>query len=177
MAIDGQRSSFPEELDDLGNLHVNDACERFYAEDWNLTQDALYQLERHTLGILQSGDATYTHTASGSARPKHLVKTYTVAATGSGVALQTVWLPAFTAQEKSLFGGTPLASGVSIQLWPRLRLQTNNLRTYHAAPTPITDPTGDTGWEVQIARQRSRGDDLDSDVPAGTYVLTLLLST
>lgn len=179
MPISGRRSSYPGNPDNWGEAKVNDVCQTLTAEYWNTIQDATYALERHTLGVLQTGAAgILTHAVSGANRPAILYKTYTLTLTGSPSLTKTARLSGFTAAEKSLFGGTPLATGnhivIAIRRLPGDSLPRVCYRAVVQAPMN-TDTSGDSGWWIGVSRMRTVGGHPDTD--PGTYVATVMITS
>lgn len=176
MAIDGRRSAFPVSLDSFGAEHVNDVAEPITAALQNQLSDVTLALERHTLRVVQSGLAgVLTPAVSGASRPKLLYKVITTVVTGTAVT-STQPLPPFTSAEKTLFGGTPLASGNNIHLQAR-KVGGDPFpgTAYHAAYLPpISDFSGDLGWRTVLSTLRHGDSDLT--VTAGTYVLTVMIT-
>jgi hypothetical protein len=178
MAINGSRSTFPCQIDDFGAAFVNNICTKITAERWNFIEDAAYLLERQSLGVLQSGSAAaaYTHTPSGATRPSILFKAYTATLTGAAASIQTFQLSGFTAAEKALFAGTPLATGNTIHVQIRKLPGVAGERAYSASVKgPIGDPTGDSGFWVQGSSIRHGNGDFD--IQPGIYCISVMITS
>lgn len=178
MAIDGHRSTFPTTVDNWGNAFTDNICEVMTAARFNTIEDALFALESHTHHLFVSGlPSVLTPAVSGSLRPKLLFKTYVVGATGSAVSTYTFSLSGFTTQEKSLFNGTPLASGNLIQVQIRKAGGDAYSQTaYHCAVLgPITDDSGDSGWRVVAANSRHGNGQVT--IGPGTFVVSVMVTS
>ena len=178
MAIDGNRSDFPTSLDDWGEELDNNSCQLVDATFFNTMEDAIFNLEKHTLRVMQTDmNGILSTTISGSARPKVLYKTYTMVITGAKTVTRTATLSGFTTAEKSLFNGTPLASGNNIHLQIRKADGIPEIRnkSFHIGLTnPITDTSGDSGIPVTAATIRhGNGDD---EMSAGTFIVSLMIT-
>lgn len=175
MAIDGTRSRFPCLIDDWGSEFEDNVCQKATAARWNQIQDALFRCEEHSLRVMLTGEqGVLTHAVEGANRPAILFKSYTVQATGSSTVTKVFQLGPFTAAEKALFGGTPLASGNSIHLQIRRTQLSSSVKAYHASLRPVTDPTGDSPWYVAASTLRHGNG--DEEIAPGTYVISLMIT-
>lgn len=171
MAINGQTSNFPAQVDDWGEEFVNDIQQVFYSARWNKIQDAVYNLERHTSRLLLAGTAA-DPSETGAARPLALYKVFQITLTGnkSDVKRATIADPLFTSAEKALFGGHPLSSSNNILMAVRKAVPDNS-HGYAVGLVPGTlDDSGDSGMVVEVAHScpaRHRR------VFAGSYILSL----
>lgn len=175
MPVPGFRSNFPADLDDLGNIHINDVDERLRAERINTIQDCVYNLEVHTQRILVASDGNIISNGINSLRPKILTKTFTVSISAPDEEVKVVSLPSFTADELTLFSGTPLAATNCVQLAVRKSVsqQTNN-QAYLAALTCPVSPDG-TSQSITISPLLDTSKLLNYKVGAGNYIITLLI--
>ena len=178
MAINGSRSAFPGAIDDWGNEFENNQCQRWRADRWNWIQDAVYALEKQTRRVVITGDSRYRSAAEGWARPRMLFKVYQVELTGSPSEVKVATLPAFTADEKALFDGTPLGPECTVTL--QVRKLTPEGRAKGAfvcgLQTPLTDYSGDSGFQVAVSTLRDRTDGGEIRVASGTYLITLMIN-
>jgi hypothetical protein len=173
---DGHRSSFPASVDDFGDQLNNNACTTVEAEDWNLIQDALLKLETHTLRVGRTGTTAsgWTPATSGSSRPRMLVKTYTVTATGGDTNTKTFTLAALSASERSYFGGQPFGSGTSVHLQIRKKSGSAELsRAFHCGIESPIDTTGASSWTVQASSVRHGAE--DDKIGNADYIISLMI--
>ena len=150
--ITGSTSTFPATMDDFGQLWVNNTCEKLTAAQLNTIQDIIYNLESNSQRLFYGA----SRVATDAGRPKMLMKTYSVTATGGASdSTQTVGLTGFTAAEKSLFDGLPLASGNIVIISVRLANQgvRETFRGYVGHHIAVSDYSGDSGWSIMIAPQ------------------------
>lgn len=176
--IDGHRSTYPVTLDDWGAEFTDNVCQTLSASRFNALQDALYTLESHTQHLVISGaPGVFTPAVSGSLRPKLMFKSYVVTATGSAVSTYTFTLSGFTGPEKSLFGGTPLASGNLIHVQIRKAVGDAYRETaYHCGVLgPILDDSGDSGWRVVAANSRHGNGQVA--IGPGTFVVSVMITS
>lgn len=181
MAIDGTGSTFPTSLDDWGNAKENNVCEVVDSTFFNRMEHATFALENHTLRIMRTGEAgVITHSTSGADRPKVLFKTYTVVLTGSSTNTKSIPLSGFTATEKALFNGTPLASGNNVHVQIRRtegRSSPHSVRdkSFHCGiSNPITDTSGDTGWTLVASTIRHGAG--DENIGPGLYTISVMIT-
>lgn len=173
--INGSSSDFPLGVDDWGQEFTNDNCEKLTAARWNQIQDSVYALEKCTQFLVRSGRPEYpSNLAAG--RPVVLYKTYTVTVTGSDSEIKAASLSGFTTAEKALFAGEPLNPRYHQVLQVRKTPPTQRREHYFLAGLrgPLTDYSGDSGWSVLLSNLADR--DREYQVPAGTYVLSLMIS-
>ena len=176
---DGSSSTFPVTVDDWGNEFQNNAHTKITAARWNQIADAVIALEKHTFQVMQTGKTGGLITDTGVNRPVMLYKVYTISVTGGTEPFKDTIIPgpAFTASEKAMFGGSPLASGSSVHIWIR-KLVGNSfpMSSYQVTlKGPITSISGDAGIPITIS---SVGDDdwqLDSALKR-IYIVTLLVT-
>lgn len=173
----GDRSVYPTSIDSYGNEHTNDVCELISAERYNFIGDTLNRIQFKTLYVLQTGTSFYTHAVTGTNRPKVLIKAFSVSIIGSGASLKTGTIsgPLFTAAEKTLFGGTPLASGNCIHIQARKSPGDAALQKAYVASVagPIADTSGDSGLTVGISPLASGL----GNVEAGTYIVSFFITS
>lgn len=178
MAIDGSRSDFPDALDDWGNEYENNLCERWTAQRWNEIQDAVYALERQTQRALQAGDDNFPAGVDGASRPRLLAKVVATVVAGPAAETKDVAMPVFTAEEKALFDGLPLAALNTLTLQVRIVTPDSvGQRAYVAAlKSPLSDFSGDSGWTVTLSPLRdAASESTNLKVGAGTYIITVLI--
>lgn len=173
----GARSSYATSIDNYGELHTNNTCDLITAERYNFIGDTIVRLQYTTQDVLHTGASFFTHAVTGTNRPKVIIKPFTISIVGGGASLKTATSPAplFTAAEKALFSGTPLASGqcihVQVRRVPGDSVQT---RSYLAAVQgPIADTSGDSGVTIGVSLI---GSGL-GNVEAGTYVVTMFITS
>lgn len=178
MAIDGHRSVFPLNIDDWGSEFVNNICQIVNASDFNKMEDALYRIEIKTRRTFITGQTGVLQPAvSGSARPHMMFKAFTVAATGSSTTTKNLVIPgpAFSATEKTLFGGSPLASGNLVHIQVRKASgDSTSSRSYHGGLVLPADKSGDSGFTV-VASTARHGNG-DTTIDAGTYVVSVMIT-
>jgi hypothetical protein len=106
-----------------------------------------------------------------------MFKAFTVTATGAASVTKQLVIPgpAFTTDEKSLFGGTPLASGNLVHVQVRSAAgESNAKKSYHGGISSVPDTTGDSGFTVTASTLRHGNGDLT--ISAGTYVVSLIIT-
>lgn len=173
----GRRSNYPTSIDNYGDLHTDNNCDLITAERYNFIGDTVNRLQYGTQDVLHTGASFFTHSVTGTNRPKVLIKPFTITIIGGGASLKTASspIPLFDAAEKALFGGTPLASGQCIHVQVRKSPgDTIQAKSYLAAiPGPIADTSGDSGVVIGVSLI---GSGL-GNVEAGTYVVTMFITS
>lgn len=168
---------FPGAIDDWGSAFVNNACQLIDASWFNRVEDAVFTSEVKTRRTFVTGkDGVYTPQVSGTARPHLMFKAYTVTVTGTATAITiSVPGPAFNAGEKTMFGGTPFASGnlthVQIRKVPG---DSYALVSYHCGLLYPVDTSGDSGFSVVASTLRHGNGDFT--IGPGLYVISLMIT-
>lgn len=173
--INGSRSTYPVTLDDWGQEKTNDSCTFVDAEYFNTLQDATYNLERYTQRVLLVGNASLT-TPATSGRANTLYKTFVVTATGTASEVKTLQGPTFSTSEKAAFDGTPLASGIC-KVFQVRKILVDESKGYGVVASlrgPISDPSGDSGWFIQLSTLIDDRGTGAVKVYAGTYIVTAM---
>lgn len=179
MAIDGHRSAFPAALDDWGAAYENNVCQLWTAQRWNWIMDAVYAAERQAYRLVICGDDRTRCGTDPLTRPRLLVKTFVATIAAPAAEVKLVAMPAFTAAEKALFDGTPLSLENGIVLQARFlgARDVHGARAYLAGiSSPLTDPTGDTGWSVALSTMRDAAGDTNLNVGPGSYAITVMIN-
>lgn len=179
MPITGRSSTYPPTYDDWGAELLNNNCTTVMDSLFNRMEDATYNLERFTINPLNTGLEDVLESASAAAtRPALLVKTYLVSLTGVPSNTKLVQMPAFSAAEKAMFLGAPLASSgtINVQIRKIGGAQELRVRPIATLVTPVADYSGDTAWYVRVTTIRDKTDTTDFKITLGTYVISLMIS-